>query len=1015
MRVLLLGPFEVRDDDDRPIEVAGTRLRALVARLAMEPGRIVAADVLVTAIWDEKPPASGTNALQALVTRLRRVIGAGLVEGVAPGYRLAVDASDVDVVRFEQLVSAGRETADPAMLWEAEALWRGPALVDLLDLRFAADAAVRLEDLRLSATEARLALGLAAGEDVLGELRPLAAAHPLAERLQALLMRALYASGRQAEALEAYEQTQRRLADELGIDPSAELTKLHLSILRQDPHLITLQRKRRTNLRAQVTSFVGRDEDVAALAAALTAARLVTVVGPGGAGKTRLASEVAARATGIDGVWFVELAGLTNPNDIASAVLMAIGAREATGDAASRLLEFLGAQRVLLILDNCEHLVAAVADLVHQLLGSCPELRILATSRESLAVGGERLYPIGPLPWPADESNEDPAVYPAVQLFVERATAVRPDFTLDETNAKAVIEICRRLDGMPLAIELAAARTRALGVERIATRLDDRFTLLSSGNRTAMPHHRTLRAVIEWSWALLSEQERELAMRLAVFPAGATLEALDDSNLDDLAGLVDKSLVEHNGDRYRMLETIRSYGVERLDETGRGQAVREDHARYFLRFAEAADADLRTAAQLTAIARLTAEHENILAALRFAVDTQDIDLGIRLLTSMYWYWDLRGSRTTWQHWITAVLGIPGEAPATHQAVISVLYGLMWFEQGAIEDGERAVARGITLSNRPGVMDESPGRTLLLIAPSFLQGEILERPLTALTAWERGITLLLSVYTDDGTSDSLFERLEQAKREFETLGERVGLATTLRALSDHHQRRGELQAAVEAITQAVKPVKELGVGGDHAEVLAELATALGRTGELDQAQAVMREAWELAVEGREAHTIAYIQLVRAELQIRCGNREAARLDLDAAEAGLARTLNQTRARMLCAGFRAMIAILEDDSSAARSVLDTMVAQGLDGAVMPDLAVVAHMYAAVAVHDGSPERAAYLIGVATSLLGTEDRRGYDNLMRPAERARELLGAQAYSAAYDRGAALTRDAAIEAVRSG
>jgi DNA-binding SARP family transcriptional activator len=431
--VLLLGPFGVRGDDDGPVEVAGAKVRALVARLAMEPGRVVAVDVLIEAIWGDRPPVNDANALQALASRVRRMIGRARLEGRPPGYRLIVDAADVDAVRFEQLVAAGRQAAaagsNPAqaltMLREAEALWRGPALADLPELRFAADAATRLDQLRLAATEDRLAIEIAAGNDVLDELRPLADEHPLAERLQGLRIRALYAAGRQADALEAYDRTREQLADELGIDPSAELTDLQLAILRQDPDMPTS--KRRTNLRAQVTSFVGREDDLARLAATLATARLVTVVGPGGAGKTRLAVEVAERAEAPGGVWLVELAAVTDPIEVGTAVLTAIGVREvglldqSSGDATAPLIEFFTRQRALLVLDNCEHLVEAVADPVDRLLGACPHLRILSTSREPLAIGGENLHPMAPLPWSADSAG-DPAECPAVRLFVERET-----------------------------------------------------------------------------------------------------------------------------------------------------------------------------------------------------------------------------------------------------------------------------------------------------------------------------------------------------------------------------------------------------------------------------------------------------------------------------------------------------------------------------------------------------------------------------------------------------------------
>lgn len=445
----MLGPFEVRGDDDRPIEIAGTRVRALLARLAMAADRVVSADALIDAIWADHPPASGANALQALVSRVRRAIGTERVAGVAPGYRLRVDPVDVDLIRFEWLAASGRASSDLAALREAESLWRGPALNDLLELRFAAEAAVRLDELRREATEHRLGLELAAGQDVLDELRTLAEAHPLAEPVQGLLIRALYTAGRQADALAAYERTRGRLADELGVDPSPELADLHLAVLRQNASAP----RRRTNLRAQVTSFVGREADVAELTARLATARLITLVGPGGAGKTRLAVEVAERMD--DAVWLVELAAVTDPPQVASAVPTTIGVREVglleqpSGDPADRLAEFLADQSTLLVLDNCEHLVEPVADLVDRLLGSCPRLRILATSRESLATAGEHIHQIGPLPWP----DESPAAetFPAVRLFAERTIAVRPDFVLGPDNTAHVVEICRRLDGLPLA------------------------------------------------------------------------------------------------------------------------------------------------------------------------------------------------------------------------------------------------------------------------------------------------------------------------------------------------------------------------------------------------------------------------------------------------------------------------------------------------------------------------------------------------------------------------------------
>ncbi|WP_063041438.1 BTAD domain-containing putative transcriptional regulator [Nocardia pseudovaccinii] len=1011
MRVLLLGPFEVRDDEDRPLRIAGVKVRALLARLAMEPGRVVPADALADAIWDGRPPDNGANALQALVSRVRRAVGTTRVEGLAPGYRLVIDPVDVDVVRFERLAAAGRESDDLSALREAESLWRGPALTELLELRFAADAAVRLDELRLGAAEHRLGLEVAAGNDVLDEVRALTEAHPLTERIQGLLIRALYAAGRQADALAAFERIRDRLGDELGIDPSPELSELHLSILRQE----SAAPRRRTNLRAQVTSFVGREDDVADLTARLAAARLITIVGPGGAGKTRLAVEVGERVSG--GVWLVELAAARDPEQVASAVLTTIGVREvrvlepSAGDPVDRLTEFLARQHVLLILDNCEHLVDAVAELVDRLLGACPELRVLATSRESLAVDGEHIHQIHPLPWPDDAAAAESS--PAVRLFVERARAVRPDFALDAGTALAVVEICRRLDGLPLAIELAAARLRALSVGQIAAKLDDRFTLLGRGSRTAQARHRTLRAVIEWSWAPLSEPERELVMWLAVFPAGVALDAVDD--LEFLTGLVDKSLVERGGERYRMLETIRSYALERLAESGRMDAVRGRQAQYLLRLAESAEAELRSAAQLDALARLDTERDNIAAALRFAVDTGAVELGIRLIAAMFWYWTLRGIHSERLHWMRAVSELQGGVPDELRALRGVLDGLSRYEGGAIEDGTRAVAAGLEIARSSG-LPSGPARTVLLVAPAFLEGQGLSASWPGLLGWERGFALLLG-----GTS---IDQLVSAKKEFESVGERFGLSTTLQSIAEDQLRRGDLSGAISSLTRAAAAFEELGSAGDAAAVRAESATALARLGELDRAEVALARAGQHVEAAGEPGTATYVRLARAEYLLRRGDRKAALRELERAETGLANTAFGTRIRSRSSGFRALIAILDDDPVRARRVLDTAT-KGLiidrngsmttaNGAQPDDLAMFAHLYAALAMRDGNATAAARLLGAAAAMLGAEDRRGYDNLVAPADRAREALGTEAFTTAYESTAGSQPTAAIEFLRS-
>jgi DNA-binding SARP family transcriptional activator len=569
----VLGPLEVRSGAGTVIPVEGHRPRALMVMLLLEAGRVVPTARLIDGQYGDDPPARAANALQAHVSRLRRRLPAGLIETHPTGYRLAVDPGDVDAHRFERLaaegrrlLSEGRPSAAAGPLREALALWQGPALGDL---PFARAEAARLEELRLSAAENLVEAELTLpGADPVPELRRLVAAHPLRERLHGQLMRALHARGRQAEALAVYEEVRRLLAGELGADPSPELSEIHLTVLRGgaparpepsgvpgpggrlEPHGSPGQGGRlgpggapgqggrlgpggsagrapgqggrrepggsagpgrRLGVAAQVSSFVGREAELARLHG-LRDARLVTITGPGGTGKTRLAVEAAGRVPG--DVLFADLAGVEAGDEVAWAVLGVLGSRDggfaSAGTPAERLVAALGERRLTLVLDNCEHVISAVAGLARRLLGECPRLRVLATSREPLGITGETLVPLGPLAVPPPGCPPEKALaYPAVRLFADRAAAVRPGFEVGAAEAETVGRICAGLDGLPLAIELAAARLRSFTVPEIAGRLAEhgRFRLLSRGDRTAAARHRTLRAVVAWSWDLLTPQE----------------------------------------------------------------------------------------------------------------------------------------------------------------------------------------------------------------------------------------------------------------------------------------------------------------------------------------------------------------------------------------------------------------------------------------------------------------------------------------------------------------------------
>ena len=528
-------------------DVPGARLRALLVALALEPGHVVPKATLIDWIWGEHPPADAANALQRLVSRLRKALPDGVVEGQTDGYRLRIEPDAVDAVRFERLLarrrSAARHDEDPRrlrLLREALALWRGPALQDVgLQESPAFDAAVtRLERLRLAAIEDRFEAELSVGNgaELVAELTDLVAAHPVRERLAAALMRALVAAGRDTEALLAYQRTREALADALGVDPSPELSALHVALLRGE--LGQREKTRKTNLRAELTSFVGKDADVAAVRELIAEHRLTTIIGPGGAGKTRLATETARTLLHQpdlpDGTWLVELAPILADDDVAQAALAALGLRDAllggapNAEPTERLIAAIRDRAALLVLDNCEHVIDSAAAFAHRVLGECQRLRILATSREPLGITGEALWPVEPLALPpTDASPAEIESAPAVRLLRDRAGAIRRDLAADARTLSTMARVCRALDGMPLAIELAAARLRTMSIDQLASRLDDRFGLLTSGSRTALPRHRTLRAVVDWSWELLSDAERMVLRRLSVFSGGASLEAAE--------------------------------------------------------------------------------------------------------------------------------------------------------------------------------------------------------------------------------------------------------------------------------------------------------------------------------------------------------------------------------------------------------------------------------------------------------------------------------------------------------
>jgi predicted ATPase/DNA-binding SARP family transcriptional activator len=848
----VLGPLEV-ETDTGAVTLAGHRSRAVLTALLVEPNAVVPAYRLVELLWGEELPDSPANALQQVVARLRARLGplGTAIVTRPPGYVLVVDETAIDAHRFAATYRAARAawSSDPRrageLLDDALRWWRGPAFGEFAD-GLAGAAAARLEELRLAALEDRSALFLQCGAatEALTTAREVMSREPLRERPVELVMRALHADGRAGEALEVFRRHRERLADELGLDPSPALRDLEVQILQDD---LGAPRPRRpaaatsataappSTLPAPLTSFVGREAEVAEAVRLLATTRLLTITGPGGTGKTRLALEVAATVVDGEEAAFVDLAPVTEPALVVPTIATTLGLREEGWErpVLLALSEELRRRRLLLLLDNFEQVLDA-ATVVTRLLATAPGLTVVVTSRAPLRVRGEQVLPLAPLRLAdpgAPGRLEDLANVEAVALFAERAAAAAPHFALTEDNARAVAGLVARLDGLPLAIELAASRSAVLSPAAMLQRVERREPLLT-GARDLPARQQTLHATISWSYDLLPDTERILFRRLAVLAGGFTRETAaavcaDDADpvradvVPSLGVLVDHSLVvplatDGADARFGMLPTIREFGLDRLDAEDDRSTVERRHAQRFLRLAEDAEAGFRGPALFPSIVALETEHENLRAALRWSIEHDHAEVGLRIVGALWRFWHLGGHLSEGRRWTAAVLDLPSAAGRTvaRARALAAAGGLAYW-QGDVPAVRAAYEEALAISRELG---HDPGVAEGTYDLAFADGLVPTR----------------------ARSRELFE---QSRRMFEQLGNAVGVADTQWALAMMAGLDGDYATARSLAAESVRAHRDLGDAFGLVDALGELGRAARELEEYDTARSCFLEALE----------------------------------------------------------------------------------------------------------------------------------------------------------------------------
>ncbi len=945
LRVRLLGPFEVTLGGE-PVDVPGAKRQALVACLALRGGRVVATDTLVEALWGSDLPAAPRNAVQHHVTRLRRALGADAIRLAADGY--ALEGAVVDASEFEELLAAARAALRAGdargaadSIAEALSLWRGPALLGLPQSTWATAEAGRLDALRLDALEERFEAELALGEhaDLVPAIRASLEESPFRERLWGQLMLALYRSGRQADALEVYQEARRVLSEQLALEPGPELRRLQEAILAHDPAIAPVPpAPRRGNLPAPSTSFIDREADLGRVVELLREHRLVTLTGPPGVGKSRLAVEAVRSVESElrDGAWHVDLARAANGADVVRLVAQSLDVRGV--DLLARTVGRLRETDAILVLDACEHVREETARVVSAILADCPGVRVLATSREVLQVVGEVRVVVDPLRL-ADRDGGDAVGAPAVELFTARARAARPGFELTEEDAWLAAEISRLVDGLPLAIELAAARVNVLGLAELLALVERRLDLLREQS-TSDPGRAALGTLVEWSYDLLHADEKTLLHHVAVHRGGAPLPALvaagaghglEEMTVVQLLGtLVDKSIVTvsfpSTDARYDLLDTVRDYALERLDEGGGLAAARKAHAEYFATLADTAHGALRGSDWRAWVERVELEHDNVWAALRYAHEAPDAGIAGRLGT-LTWYFTLAERVSEGRRFVELALASASEdAPVALRLELEAFLCYLATEEldldAAIAVGERALAASEPRSPEPGLLEAALS---LAVARSgdceralHLAEEANERLQATGDDWSMAASSLLrgQVAACAGDVSTVAAMAADAYRHADAIGFDAFQVPAMLLEAWVAERRSDRNAAAETYQRAFELADRAGFA-DHASfALAGLGWNAFASGDLRDAEELERQALAAAEAARSPWAAAHARVRLARVLAAAGDAETA----EALYRDVLELFDKPRPR----GAREslFLALAEDPDAAARVGLDDL---------------------------------------------------------------------------------------------